>query len=90
MVRVAATGLAEATFTGVVTVQVAGLAPAGALVATQLSATLPVNPFVGFTEIDEVFPVAAPARIFMFPVLVIVKPGDALDAPLTIAVIASV
>ena len=90
IVRVAVTGLAETTFTGEVTVQVAGLDPVGADVAAQVRATLPVNPFVGFTEMVEVFPVVAPARIFMFPEPVIVKPGVALDAPLTIAVRASV
>jgi hypothetical protein len=64
------------------------IAPDGAVTA-QVSATLPVNPFVGVTVTVEVFPLVAPGAMLRFGLLVMVKPC-ALDAPLTMAVIASV
>jgi hypothetical protein len=70
--------------------QVMGLvAPEGEAVIAQVTATFPVNPLVGVTEMVEVFPLVAPGAILRFVLLVMVKPG-APDAPLTIAVIASV
>lgn len=76
--------------TGDWTAQVMGLvAPVGEVVTAQLSATLPVKPFVGVTEIVEVLPEVAPAEILRFWLFVTVKPG-VLDPPCTMAVMARV
>ena len=76
--------------TGVGMLQVMGLtAPDGAAVTAQLTATLPVNPLVGVTEMVEVFPLVAPGAMLRFGLLAMVKPC-APDAPLTMAAIASV
>jgi hypothetical protein len=69
--------------------QVMGLVAPDGPVTAQVRATLPVNPFVGVTEIVEVFPLVAPGTMLRFVLLVMVKPC-APDAPLTMAVMPSV
>jgi hypothetical protein len=75
-VTVALAGPAPVTFTELVTPQVAGLtAPVGMVVTAQERLTVPVKPFVGLAEIDEVLPVVAPAAKVMLPPLLRVKLG---------------
>ena len=89
-VSVDVTAAVPVMLTGDGILQVTGLvAPVGADVTVQLTATLPVNPLVGVTEMVEVFPLVAPGAMLMLWLLAMVKPGVA-DAPLTMAVIPSV
>jgi hypothetical protein len=80
-VTVAATGLALATFTELVTPHVAGLtAPDGMVVTAQVRLTVPVNPPLGDTLMVDVFPVVAAAAMEMFPPLLSVKLGGRTKA----------
>jgi hypothetical protein len=75
-VNVAATAVALITFTELVTPHVAGVeAPEGMVVTAQLRLTMPVNPPLGVTEIDEVLPVEAPAAKLRLPPLLRPKLG---------------
>lgn len=75
-VTVAATGLALATFTELVTAHVAGLtAPEGIVVTAHVKLTVPVNPPLGDTLMVDVLPVVAPAATVMFPPLLSAKLG---------------
>ncbi len=75
------------TEVGDIVPQVTGLvAPAGDVVTAQVSATAPVKPLVGLTDMVDVFPLVAPAVMLMLPLLVKVKPGVVLVAPVTMAV----
>jgi hypothetical protein len=75
------------TDAGDIVPQVIGLvAPDGDVVTAHVSATAPVNPLVGLTEMVEVFPLDAPAVMLKLPLFVSVKPGVVLVAPVTMAV----
>jgi hypothetical protein len=89
-VSVAVTALADVTFSEAGTLQVTGLVAPKGPVTAQLRETVPVNPFNAVMLTVEVFPVVAPWRIEMLPLLLRANPGVTLPPAATAAIMPTV